>query len=270
MSTIELDGLDFGTLDTVDILGTDIELFRAGSGTPLLFLHGIDGLEGSAQGLRELAKSFSVYAPSHPGFGASERPAGMSRVDDMGYFYLDMLNALGLDAPIIVGTSFGAWVACEMLTKEPGRARSLVLASPLGLKTAERREHWVADLFMISKQELGARLQVGPADEQSMPEMSEARLRRVLRNDEALSLYGWSPYMCNPKLGDRLHRISCPAMIVWGDKDAMIEPEYRARWRDALPQAQVKLLSGAGHRSHADKPAELATLIGQFTKGAAK
>jgi pimeloyl-ACP methyl ester carboxylesterase len=252
------------------VQGTDIELFRAGSGAPLLFLHGIDGLEGSVAGLRELAKSFYVHAPSHPGFGASELPAGMDRVDDMAYFYLDMLNVLGLDAPAIIGTSFGAWVACEMLTKEPGSARALVLASPLGLKTADRREHWVADIFMITKQELAQRLQVGAPEGPSMADMTEGQLRRALRADEALSLYGWTPYMCNPKLADRLHRISCPSMVIWGDKDAMIAPDYRLRWRDAMPQARVKMLAGAGHRSHADKPAELAALIGQFIAGAAK
>jgi pimeloyl-ACP methyl ester carboxylesterase len=49
----------------------------------------------------------------------------------------------------------------------------------------------------------------------------------------------------------------------------MIDPEYRLRWRDAMPQARVKSLAGAGHRSHADKPAELAALVGQFIAGAA-
>jgi pimeloyl-ACP methyl ester carboxylesterase len=269
MDAAELTGLDFGTLETVDVQGTDIELFRAGSGAPLLFLHGLDGLEGSAAGLRELAKSFSVYAPSHPGFGASELPEGMNRVDDMSYFYLDMLSVLGLDAPVIVGTSFGAWVACEMLTKDPAQARALVLASPLGIKTADRREHWVADIFMISKQELAQRLQASAPEGPSLFEMTEGPMRRALRADEALSLFGWTPYMCNPKLGHRLHRITCPAMIVWGDQDAMIDPEYRLRWRDAMPQARVKSLAGAGHRSHADKPAELAALVGQFIAGAA-
>jgi len=257
-------------LDTIDVRGTDIEIFRAGSGAPLLFLHGIDSLEGAAAGIRELAKSFEVIAPSHPGFGASELPSYMDRVDDMGYFYLDMLDVLGLDAPAIAGTSFGAWVACEMLTKEPARASALVLASPLGIKTAERREHWVTDIFMISSQELADRLQVGPAEGPPLSEMAEWQMRRALRADEALSLFGWTPYMCNPKLASRLHRITCPTIVIWGDRDAIAEPEYSLRWRDALPNARVELLAGAGHRSHFDKPAELAALVSQFVAGVAK
>lgn len=269
MDAVKLNHLDLDALDRIEVRDTQIELFRSGSGEPLLFLHGIDGLDGSAALLHELAKSFEVFAPSHPGFGASELPAGMNRVDDMGYFYLDMLNALGLEAPMIVGTSFGAWAACEMLTKEPGRASALVLASPLGIKTADRREHWVADIFMISRQELAQRLQAGEPEGPGLFEMTEVPMRRALRADEALSLFGWSPYMCNPKLADRLHRITCPSLVVWGDEDAMIEPEYRQRWQGAFPQASVKLLAGAGHRSHADRPAELAALVGQFVAGAA-
>jgi pimeloyl-ACP methyl ester carboxylesterase len=59
-------------------------------------------------------------------------------------------------------------------------------------------------------------------------------------------------------------------MIIWGDRDAMIDPEYRLRWRDAMPQARVKMLAGAGHRSHADKPAELVAMASHFIAGAAK
>ncbi len=270
MDAAEGSCLDFGALERVNVRGVNIELFRAGSGPPLFFLHGIDCLEGAAVWLKELSKSFTVYAPSHPGFGESELPVGMNRVDDLSYFYFDLLDMLGLDAPTIVGTSFGAWVACEMLTKEPSRARALVLVSPLGIKTAQRREHWVTDIFMISRTELAERLQLDAPEGANLLEMSETQLLRKLRAEEALSLYCWSPYMCNPKLADRLHRVTVPTLVVWGDRDALIEPEYSLRWRDAMPQAQVELMSGAGHRIHADKNAQLTALVSQFVVGAAK
>ncbi|MCM8732266.1 alpha/beta fold hydrolase [Hephaestia sp. GCM10023244] len=268
MKTDCLDELSFGTLSTLDVLGTEVELFTAGQGAPLLFLHGIDGLEGAAPVLRELAKGFTVYAPSHPGFGGSARPDDLDRVDDLGYFYLDLMDVLGLDRPAVVGISFGGWVAAETLTKEPGRAAQLVLVSPLGLPTADRREQHVADIFMLSRQQLGARMQVGEpgpgSDMVALAAMPEARLRRVLRNDEAASLYGWTPYMNNPKLGARLHRIGCPTLVLWGAGDAIVTPVYRDRYRAALPQAEVEIVEAAGHRIHADQPARLATRIAAF------
>ena len=268
MQTAGLDELSFGTLSTLDVLGTELEFFQAGAGAPLLFLHGLDGLEGSAPVLRALAENFTVYAPSHPGFGASAGSPRINRVDDLGYFYLDMLNQLGLAQPVIVGASFGAWVAAEMLTKEPGRAAQLVLVSPLGLPTADRREQYVADIFMLSRQEVGARMQVGDpapgADMKTLAKLPEDRLRRLMRNDEAASHFGWTPYMANPKLADRTHRISSPTLVIWGDQDAIVTARYRDAWRDALPQADVETFADAGHRQHADQPAGLASRIAAF------
>lgn len=268
METERLEELDFGALSTLDVLDTEVELFTAGSGAPLLFLHGIDGIEGAAEVLRALAKDFTVYAPSHPGFGNSARPARMNRVDDLGYFHLDLLDALGLAQPVVVGTSFGAWVAAEVLTKEPGRAAELVLVSPLGLPTANRREQHVADIFMLSRQELATRMQVGApgpgSDIATLARMPEARIRRLMRNEEAASLYGWTPYMSNPKLADRLHRIACPTLVAWGAEDAIVSPAYREAWRAALPQAATESFAGAGHRLHADQPHALASRIAAF------
>jgi len=257
--------LDFGVLSSVDVLGTAVEMFTAGSGAPLLFLHGLDGIEGAAPFLRELSQSFTVYAPSHPGFGNSERPARLNRVDDLGYFYLDLMNLLSLDCPVVVGTSFGGWVAAETLTKEPDRASHLVLVSPVGLPTADRREQYVADIFMLSRQELGARMQLGPAGVGSnmatLTKLPEAELQRLMRNDEAASLYGWTPYMSNPKLADRLHRITVPTLVAWGAEDAIVTDTYRNAWARALPQASVETIAEAGHRLHADQPAQLAVRI---------
>lgn len=265
METGYLDELNFGMLSSIDLLGTQVEMFTAGEGAPLLFLHGIDGIEGAAALLRELARDFTVHAPSHPGFGNSARPGRLTRVDDLGYFHLDLMNLLSLDKPVVVGTSFGGWVAAETLTKEPDRASQLVLVSPLGLPTANRREQHVADIFMLSRQELGARMQVSePTPDSSMAaltSMPEDRIRRTMRNDEAVGLYGWTPYMSNPKLADRLHRISAPTLVAWGAQDAIIDAAYREAWLAALPQAEVETFAEAGHRLHADQPAILASRI---------
>jgi len=268
METDCLAELAFGDVSSLDVLGTEIEMFTAGSGAPLLFLHGLDGIEGAASVLRALSGDFTVYAPSHPGFGGSGRPAGMDRVDDLGYFYLELLDRLSITRPVVVGTSFGGWVAAETLTKEPGRASQLVLVSPLGLPTANRREQHVADIFMLSRQELGERMQAGPPPPESnmgvLTKLPLGHIQRLMRNDEAASLYGWTPYMANPKLPDRLHRITAPTLVVWGAEDAIVGPGYRAAWRTALPQAAVETVPDAGHRVHADQPDRLASRIAAF------
>ena len=76
--------------------GTRIDLIEKGSGPPLLFLHAENGIEPAAAAIDELAKRARVIAPTHPGYGRSELPKGMRSVDDLSYFYLDLLDQLDL------------------------------------------------------------------------------------------------------------------------------------------------------------------------------
>ena len=73
--------------------GTTIEYVERGTGRPILFLHPGIGIDPDAPVLHELAKGGRVIAPSHPGFGTSQLPKGMTTVDDVSYFYLDLLEA---------------------------------------------------------------------------------------------------------------------------------------------------------------------------------
>src|SRR4029453_13055322 len=76
----------------VEIQGLKLELVIKGKGAPVLLLHGMDGLEKCDRVVNLLARNFKVYAPSHPGFGASELPRAYNSIDDLAYFYLDLLD----------------------------------------------------------------------------------------------------------------------------------------------------------------------------------
>ena len=85
------------------VAGTRIDLIERGAGPPLLFLHAENGIEPAAAAIGALALSAHVIAPTHPGFGRSELPAGMRTVDDLSYFYLDLLDLLDLRDTVVVG-----------------------------------------------------------------------------------------------------------------------------------------------------------------------
>ena len=97
--------------------GARIETVERGSGRPLFFLHAENGIEPAAAIIEELAQNARVIAPTHPGFGRSELPKGMRSVDDLSYFYLDLLDQLDLHDVVIVGVSLGAWIAAEIAVK---------------------------------------------------------------------------------------------------------------------------------------------------------
>src|SRR5258706_2425676 len=91
---------------TEKIAGANIEILRRGQGRPLLFLHPHIGMHGSQALIDALARHAQVIAPSHPGVGHSELPRGMASVDDMAYFYLDLIEQLDLrDLDMPLGNS---------------------------------------------------------------------------------------------------------------------------------------------------------------------
>ncbi len=121
------------------VTGTRIDLVERGAGPPLLFLHAENGIEPAAAAIGALASSAHVIAPTHPGFGRSELPSGMRTVDDLSYFYLDLLDQLDLRDAIVVGVSFGAWIAAEVAVKSTARMSRLVMANAVGVKSRRSR-----------------------------------------------------------------------------------------------------------------------------------
>ena len=67
---------------------------RAGSGQPVLFLHGAAGLPLWTPFFEALSKQYDVRVPEHPGFGGSDAPAWIRSVSDMSMYYLDVLDQL--------------------------------------------------------------------------------------------------------------------------------------------------------------------------------
>ena len=128
-------------------------MIERGSGRPLLFLHAENGIEPAPAAIDELAKSAHVIAPTHPGFGRSELPAGMRTVDDLSYFYLDLLDQLDLSDLTVVGVSLGAWIAAEIAVKSTARMARLVMANAVGVKVGDRETRDIADIFAITDQE---------------------------------------------------------------------------------------------------------------------
>jgi hypothetical protein len=94
--------------------GIRIETIERGSGRPLLFLHPGIGIAPTAPVLDRLAQRARLIAPTHPGFGAAQQPPSFNSIDDLAYFYLDLIDALDLTDPIVVAVSLGGWIAAEM------------------------------------------------------------------------------------------------------------------------------------------------------------
>ena len=140
----------------VELAGGRVHVLRGGAGEPVLFLHAAGGAGVWHPFHQLLAEAgFTVLAPDHPGFGKSDDFPAAEAVDDLVYHYLDVLDALGLSRPHVVGGSFGGWIAAELAVHSPHRVGSLTLLSAAGLRIPE---HPVTDLFLLPPDKLVATL----------------------------------------------------------------------------------------------------------------
>ena len=93
--------------------GCEIELYRKGGGERILVLHGGKDLHGWHPYLDRLAERHDVIAPVHPGFGASTRAPEIETIDDLAYFYLDLIDDQEWSPVHLVGVGLGGWIAAE-------------------------------------------------------------------------------------------------------------------------------------------------------------
>ncbi len=239
----------------ISLAGVDIDVWEGGDGPPLLFLHGAGGFHPAQAYLDLLGRHRRVIAPSHPGFGLSGLADWMDRPDDIAHLYLELLDRLSIGQLDIMGASFGGWIAAELATMQPQRLRRLVLVAPAGVKTGSRDELDIPDIFAQPADAVQKMLYVDPGKFRADPAaMTDEELRIMLRNRESFALFAWEPYLHNPKLPHRLHRVTCPTLFLRGAHDGLISAEYLARYAALLPDARIITLPDAAHVPQMEQP----------------
>jgi pimeloyl-ACP methyl ester carboxylesterase len=254
----------------ISIAGIDLELFDAsGDGASreraVLFLHSGQGYDPWQPFAENLAAPRRLIAPSHPGFGKSALPDWLDRVDDIAHLYLELMDRLNVDRIDVVGCSLGGWIAAEMATMAPERFRRLVLVGPVGVKVGPADKLDIPDLFAVPQDAVDKLLYRDPARmSAASAKLTDDDLAAMFRNRESLALLVWEPWMHNPKLKHRLHRVKAPALLVRGDSDGLVSSEYLETYARLLPNARTVTLAEAGHLPHLEQPQALASAIREF------
>ena len=247
----------------------ELELHEAGDGPPLLFLHSGGGFEPNEDYVAMLARRYRLIAPSHPGFGHSSLPDWMDAIDDIAHVHLELMDRLGLRRVKMIGCSIGGWIAAELATKTPEKIEKLVLVGPEGVKTGRRDQLDIPDIFALPQEEM-ARLRFhDPAKAKiDLAKLSPEQLRIMARNNESLALLVWEPYMHNPKLAHRLHRLTMPVLMMRGASDGLVSAEYLARYAKLVPQARIETIEAAGHLPQLEQPeAFVQKIVAFFNEG---
>src|SRR5215217_226887 len=251
----------FGSARELRVRDRDVLLYEAGSGPPLLYLHGLADVHAATAdwlpGHRRLAEQHRLLAPAHPGCA---RSGGLSEIDgleDLVFHYLDLLDALELPRVDLLGNCLGGWIAAELAIRRPDRLRRLVLVDACGLHVPGAP---TADVFMLAQRRDGADISdlrellfadaTTPVGLALYPDERLDTPTEVLRY-RALSFagrIGWSPpYLYDRKLRGHLWRITCPTLVLWGRQDSLVPLAPAEAYAQGIPAAQLMVLDGVGH-----------------------
>ncbi len=244
--------------------GVSVRVRRAGTGAPLLFLHGGGGWPPWLPFFERLSQHYALTVPEHPGYGSSDDPSWLRSVPDLAMYYLDVLDHAGSSPVHLVGHSLGGWAAAELAVRNCARIASLTLIAPAGIRV---KGIPAGDAFIWSREEAAYNLVHDPALAEELLKISpqgEEELDIELQNRLASVKFGWEPRLFNPDLEKWLHRITVPTHVVWGAEDRLLPTAWARLWAERVPGAAVSMIEACGHIPHLEKADPVADTVIAF------
>ena len=245
----------------LEIRGGDFRAIvdSAGSGPPLLYLHGAVGQKGWAPFLERLSQQFTVYAPYIPGYGEASGLEHLADLTDLTLYHLELLDALGLERVHVVGHFLGGMIAAEMAAFSPSSVNRLALVSPAGVW---RDEDPVADLLALNADELSERLAATPEGTTSLDGASDMLARDRMQDIAAAGKFLWP--LPDKGLHRRAYRIKAPTLILWGEHDRINPPSYAADFQGLITGSRTGTVANAGHLLMLEQPDAFADAVAAF------
>ena len=258
----------------------------AGAGPAVLLLHGMgDSSRTWEQVIPLLAREHLVIAPDLLGHGESDKPRADYSLGGFANGMRDLLTLLDVDRATIVGHSLGGGVAMQLAYQYPERVERLVLVASGGLGAE------VVPLLRLAAlpgaaAALGASLQlpnrlavqtglraarrlglIPEVDAQELERIWLGLRDRATRTAFLRTLRGVVDVHGQTITSrDRAYLTAgIPTMLIWGDRDPVLPVAHVHAVADAMPQARVEVMSGAGHAPHRADAQQFASLLAQFT-----
>jgi pimeloyl-ACP methyl ester carboxylesterase len=264
-----------------------IHLRTAGSGSPLLLLHGggIDSAQLSwAEAIAPFAEHYRVYAPDWPGYGKSDPLAGEGYgIDRLVEVLAELIDALDLPQVSLIGISMGGGAALGYALTHPQRVAKLVLVDSYGLcayAPFHRLSYWVTRLPLISRWTYGfmrrsrrltgwgmRALFAGPVPEAVVDE-SFAALQLANAGEPFISFQRSEllPDRLNTCYAQRFSELTMPVLLLHGDEDTLVPLSAAQDAARQIPNVRLTVMAKTGHWPPRERPAQFNELVLAFLK----
>jgi len=263
----------------VRVAGHSVRYCDYGSGPVLLLLHGLGCCwQWWLENLPALGAERRVIAVDLPGFGYSdplEPPAGMA---EQARVMHELCRQLELEETTVAGHSMGGLVALALATADPELVRRVILVNAGGVPMTEARLSTVIGVIRLAHKLL-SRSGIRTALTRR-PRARRLLSRAATSNPRALSPQLAAevvPLMAAPGFVDAViaagravrdtepEAVSCPVLLVWGDRDPIVTVANAREMERRLPDARLVLIGGAGHTPMVERPDEFNRHVLAFT-----
>ena len=259
-------------MDVVRANGLEIAYERVGEGPPIVFVHGAaaDSRAWRPQ-LDALADEFTVVAWDEPGAGRSSDVPADFELADYANCLATLIEALELGPAHVAGLSWGGTVAQELYRLRPGLLMTLILAGSyagwkgslpeeeVGARIAGVRQMLAAPAAEFDPTLPGLLADDPPAEAVSLLEEMAAAVRPESMGT-ALEV------MAEADQRDLLPRIAAPTLLIWGELDGRSPLGVARQFEQAVPDARLVVIPGAGHVSNLERPAEFNDAVREFCR----
>lgn len=234
----------------------------------LLFIHGLGSSSDRWLDITQALSlaGFHTIALDLPGFGASDKPSTNYTIDYFTKMVADFVRQKQLDVSntSLVGHSLGGYVAAQFAAER--QVDRLVLIDTSGMLKGPTLllQEYAAAAANPSKESVRAVLEKMVADPVRIPEALVDGFIYRIRQEGALAAFQ-SAYenSVNSQI-ERLERIKCPTLLIWGKMDRLIPIEYSQAFREKMPHAVSLIVDDAGHAPFAEKPALVCEALRMF------
>jgi len=254
----------------VQVRGHRIHYLEAGSGPPVVLLHGLGSdVRSWRYAIPALSASFHVYAIDQLGFGQSDKPQIPYRVRTLADSLGEFLTALDINKPSIVGNSLGGWVAALFTTAHADRVDKLVLvdAAGYGDDPSQLARDYLSQMDPATVATVERFLSTMSPNDQRAIEAAAASYfaRRLSRSDGyAVASLVESIMRGEDFMGSEIKQIKAPTFVVWGRNDPVIPVRAADAFAGDIPGARKLILDGCGHRPQVECAAAFNAAVKKF------